>query len=55
MNRPTISELVPHYVSFGITVKNAVQYIVQFRLSSRNARGKGHRAARHMAEWRASK
>jgi hypothetical protein len=44
--RPTIQELVPGYTAVSIPAKVAVRYIVESRLASQTARGRGNRAAR---------
>lgn len=46
--RPTIAELVLGYVTppAAVSKRKAVHFIVEMRLSSRNARGHGNRAAR---------
>ena len=46
MNRPSIEALVRSYVAVGITLRNAVFYIVDSHMRARIARGKGNRARR---------
>jgi hypothetical protein len=46
VNRPTIQELARGYTSVGITLRNAVFYIVDSHMRAAIARGKGNRARR---------
>lgn len=47
--QPSIGELIPQYVDLGISKERAVRYVVESHLASRNARGKGAKAAKREA------